>query len=79
MLGMNIYIGKQKIKNLKKINSLLKYILRDYYTGLGKPKPLKHNLKILWSRCIDDKNKLIYYINDGIIIVIKCKGYYEDK
>lgn len=66
-------------KSLKKINSLLTDISRSYYDGLGKPEPLKHNNQSLWSRRIDDKNRLVYYIEDDTVIIIKCKGHYYDK
>lgn len=74
-----LYWQTKDKKNLKKINDLLKDISRNYYTGLGKPEPLKYNCKNLWSRRIDDKNRIIYSIQDDTIIIIKCKGNYYDK
>ena len=43
----------QDKKTLKKINSLLKEIDRNNFSGAGKPEPLKHELAGLWSRRID--------------------------
>ena len=32
-----------------------------------------------WSRRIDDKNRLVYLVDgESDIIVISCKGHYED-
>ena len=41
-------------------------------------KPLKGNYSGFWSRRIDDGNRLIYRIHDGILEILSCKGHYED-
>ena len=56
--------GQDK-KTLKRINSLLKDIERNTFDGLGKPEPLRGNLSGLWSRRIDDSNRIVYYEQNG--------------
>ena len=68
----------QDKKTLKRINALLKDIQRSTFEGIGKPEPLKGNLRGLWSRRIDDVNRIVYYEEGGIIYVISCKGHYEE-
>jgi len=65
-------------KTLKKINALLKDIDRSPFVGLGKPEPLKHNKQGYWSRRIDDTNRIVYKIEDNKIIIVQCKGHYDD-
>ena len=50
--------GNTKIQN--RISALLRNIQLHPFTGIGKPEPLKHNLKGLWSRRIDNEHRLIY-------------------
>ena len=45
-------------KLYRKIINLIKDIDRSPFTGLGKPEPLKHDLKSYWSRRIDDEHRL---------------------
>jgi len=66
-------------KTLKKINALLKDIVRSPFEGIGKPEPLKENLTGFWSRRIDDKNRLIYSITGDSCQIVQCKGHYNDK
>lgn len=47
-------------KNLKRINTLIKDIMRSPYEGIGKPEPLKDELSSWWSRRIDDYNRIVY-------------------
>ncbi|WP_253672432.1 Txe/YoeB family addiction module toxin [Treponema sp. OMZ 855] len=47
------------------------------FEGIGKPEPLKGNLTSLWSRRIDDANRIVYYEQDGIIFIVSCKGHYD--
>ncbi len=60
---MNIYIGKtQDKKTLKRINTLLKDIDREPFSGIGKPEPLLGNLQGYWSRRVDDTNRIVYKV-----------------
>lgn len=73
-----LYWQSQDKKTLKKINQLLQDIQRDNFSGLGKPEPLKYR-ENCWSRRIDDKNRLVYSIdNNKDVIILACKGHYED-
>jgi len=64
-------------KTLKRINALIKDIVRHPFDGIGKPEPLKGNLSGCWSRRIDDCNRLIYRIVDGNVQIAQCKGHYD--
>ena len=70
--------GQDK-KTIKQINQLLKSIDRDgALQGIGKPELLRHDKSGLYSRRIDETNRLVYEISDNQIIVKSCKGHYED-
>ena len=64
-------------KTLKRINMILKSIERDGYRCIGKPEPLKGNLSGKWSARIDDVNRIIFSIDDGILEVYSCMSHYE--
>lgn len=69
----------QDKKTIKRINQLLKSIDRDgAMQGIGKPELLKHDKSGLYSRRIDEANRLVYEMSDNQIIVKSCKGHYED-
>ncbi|MBU0764789.1 MAG: Txe/YoeB family addiction module toxin [Bacteroidetes bacterium] len=59
-----------------KINRLLKDINRTPFTGLGKPEPLKYELKGYWSRRISLGHRLVYKVTKGEITVNSCKYHY---
>lgn len=72
-----LYWQSQDKKTLKRINSLLKDIERSFFDGIGKPESLKHRDN-MWSRRIDDVNRLVYEIQDNCIELVQCKGHYDD-
>ena len=74
-----IYWQGQDKKTIKRINQLVQDIERNQNEGIGKPEPLKGNLSGWWSRRIDDKNRLVYRIQDNIIEIAQCRGHYDDK
>lgn len=55
-----------------KIGSLIQDLLKNPFTGLGKPEPLKGNLQGYWSRRINDEHRLIYKITDTSVITASC-------
>lgn len=63
-------------KTLKRINKLIKDIQRSPFEGIGKPEPLVENLSGWWSRRIDDKNRIVYFVENDIVHVVACKGHY---
>mgnify|MGYP002518841566 FL=1 len=69
----------QDKKFIKKMNKLLADIDRNGNQGIGHPEPLKGNLSGWWSREIDEKNRLIYKIEDDCIKIYQCKNHYDDK
>ena len=66
-------------KTLKRINNLLKDIERNGYNCIGKPEPLKGDWAGRWSVRIDEKNRLIFKIENEIIEIFECKTHYGDK
>jgi len=80
--GLDDYIHWQMHdrKTLSKINKLISDIIRNGNTGIGHPEPLKHDLTGIWSRTIDEKNRLTYTIHDDMRIeIFNCRGHYKDK
>ena len=73
-----IYWQTQDKKTLKRINILLKDIERGRYEGIGKPEPVRGDLSGLWSRRIDDVNRLVYRIRNDVMEIVSCKGHYDD-
>ena len=73
------YWQTQDKKTLKRINAIIKDIMRNGHDGIGKPEALKENLSGWWSRRIDDENRIVYKESDDAIIIASCKGHYNDK
>ena len=61
-----------------RIRELIESISRDPFKGIGKPEPLKHKFKGCWSRRITDEHRLIYKVSNDNILIISCRGHYDD-
>ena len=72
-----LYWQTQDKKTLKRINALVKDIKRSPFEGIGKPEPLKENLSGMWSRRIDEENRIVYYVDADILYIISCRGHYD--
>lgn len=65
------------IKLLRKVFDLLEAIQSDPFKGIGKPEPLKNELKGYWSRRINDEHRIVYTVTNDLIIVISCRSHYN--
>lgn len=71
-----LYWQQTDKKTLKRINTLIKEIERQPFTGIGDPEPLKHNWSGYWSRRIDREHRLVYKVTDNAIIIVQCRYHY---
>lgn len=74
-----VWWQSQDRKTLKRINSLIKDVERNgVREGTGKPEPLKGDLAGLWSRRIDEKNRLVYRVTGMNLEIVSCRTHYGD-
>lgn len=64
-------------KMLKRINQLIRDVERDPFNGIGKPEPLRGELSGMWSRRINQEDRLVYEVADGQLIIYSAKDHYE--
>jgi len=67
---------QQDRKKALRIVDLIKEIQRDPFKGIGKPEPLRHELKGCWSRRIDQEHRLVYQVLENKIRVLACRYHY---
>ncbi len=72
-----LYWQNQDRKTLRKINELIKDILRNGTQGLGKAELLKHIEGGWYSRRIDRCNRLVFRIRGDYLEIIQCKEHYK--
>ena len=68
----------QDKKTLKRINQLLQAIVRNSFSGVGKPEPLRNDKTGYWSRRIDEANRIVYKDTGNSIVIISCRHHYND-
>jgi toxin YoeB len=69
----------RKSKNSKvqlKISELIENIKISPFKGIGKPEPLKYDLKGKWSRRITQEHRLVYEIERNKIFIYSLRGHY---
>lgn len=71
-----LYWQKNDRKLLKRVNLLIKEIMRNPEEGIGKPENLKHTLSGYSSRRINDEHRLVYKIDDTSILIAQMRYHY---
>lgn len=68
------------VKALRKLNRLIEECKRDPFRGLGKPEPLKENLKGWWSRRLSEEHRLVYRVvgagEEQLLEIAQCRFHY---
>ena len=62
---------------LKRINKLVEDVLRDPFTGIGKPEQLKHALAGASSRRITDEHRLVYLVDGDDVVILQARFHYR--
>ncbi|WP_421945911.1 Txe/YoeB family addiction module toxin [Pedobacter sp.] len=67
--------------SIKRINQIFEELKSNPYSGIGSPEALKYGLSNYWSRKINQKDRLIYKVDESIVTVfiIAAMGHYGDK
>ena len=51
-------------------------VLRDPFSGTGKPEPLQHDLAGCWSRRLTDHDRLVYAVSRDQIDFLQARYHY---
>lgn len=67
------------LASIKKIEKILFELTEDPYHGTGQPEQLKHQLTGYWSRRINQKDRLVYRVEEQTVLVyvVSAMGHYE--
>jgi toxin YoeB len=71
-----LYWQRTDKKTLKRINLLIQDILREPFSGIGKPEPLRHGLSGYWSRRIDEEHRIVYKVADDSLFIAQLRYHY---
>ena len=55
---------------------LIEAVLRDPFTGLGKPEPLKYLLAGCWSRRLTQEHRIVYRVSEQRIDFLQARYHY---
>ena len=66
---------------LRRLNALLRDIGRDPFRGIGKPEPLRNELRGWWSRRINAEHRIVYRIagpdDARHAEIMQCRWHYD--
>lgn len=71
-----LYWQETDRKVLARINHLIREILREPFSGIGKPEPLRHALKGYWSRRITDEHRIVYKVEEDSLLLAQLRYHY---
>ena len=60
---------------LRAIN-LIEAILRDPFTGIGKPEPLKYLASGAWSRRLTQEHRIVYLVSADRVDFLQARYHY---
>jgi len=63
-------------KTALRILEIVEAVIRDPFSGIGKPEPLKYLGSGVWSRRITQEHRLVYVVREDIIEFIQCRYHY---
>jgi toxin YoeB len=71
-----LYWQSTDAKMLARVNQLIKESSRSPFQGIGKPEPLRGELRGWWSRRIDQEHRLVYRPTEDGLLIAQCRHHY---
>ena len=59
-----------------RIFQLMEAVLREPFSGIGKPEPLKYRLAGAWSRRITQEHRLVYRMSGNRVDFLQARYHY---
>lgn len=56
--------------------SLVEAVMRDPFSGMGKPEPLKYFVPGAWSRRLTDEHRIVYLVSHDRIDFLQARYHY---
>ena len=72
-----LYWQRTDKQMLKRINLLIREILREPFSGIGKPEQLKFDYAGYWSRRIDDEHRVVYKVDTSGVVFLQIRFHYK--
>jgi toxin YoeB len=72
-----LYWQQHDKKILQRINVLIKEVERNPFVGVGKPEPLRFDMKGFWSRRINREHRLVYRAVENAVEIVSCRFHYD--
>ena len=70
------YWVKSERNTALRVLDLVEATLRDPFTGVGRPEPLRYLLAGCWSRRITQEHRLVYRVGDERIDFLQARYHY---
>ncbi len=51
-------------------------MMRDPFSGIGKPEPLRYGIAGGWSRRLTDEHRLVYRVQDDVLLLLQAPYRY---
>ena len=55
---------------------LIEAVMRDPFSGIGKPEPLKYLAPGVWSRRLTQEHRIVYRVSDDRIDFLQARFHY---
>ena len=68
--------AKTNRKTLFRSFDLIEAILREPFTGIGKPEPLKYLAAGAWSRRLTQEHRIVYLVSETRIHFLQARYHY---
>ena len=63
-------------KTARRVLALIEATMREPFTGIGKPEPLRHLDGSVWSRRINEADRLVYEVFHDRVEFLQARYHY---
>lgn len=70
------YWVKINRKTALRVFDIIEAVMREPFSGIGKPEPLKHLAPGVWSRRLTQEHRIVYKVSENRIDFLQARYHY---
>ncbi len=74
-----VRLGSARPELLDRVVEVVSTLVQEPFAGLHKPEPLRGDLSGSWSVRLSQRDRLIYRVEGGDLLIQSLEGHYEDR
>ncbi len=74
-----VILARRRPELLDRVIEVISHLVRHPFEGLHKPEKLRGDLAGFWSVRLSHKDRMVYKVDGGRLLIVSVEGHYDER